>query len=72
MLHYYVSDTIKKFYPKKPVKMDSDKRETHSVENNKCIKCGLNFVIDHNGNEFCEANMYCYDVIMFIAINGSI
>lgn len=52
--------------------MDPDKRKTHNVVNNVCQTCGLNFVIDHLGNEFCEANMFCSDVVMFIAISGKL
>lgn len=66
------TETLKKFFPKKPIKMDPEKRKSHTVSNNKCEKCGLNFVIDHIGNEYCEVNMFCEDVVMIIAINGEL
>lgn len=62
------SETLKNFFPKKPIKMDLEKRKSHKISNNKCEICGLKFVTDHSGNEFCEADMFCEDVVMFIAI----
>lgn len=65
-------ETLKKFFPKKPIKMNQEKRKSHKVSNNQCEVCGLNFVTDHLNNEFCEADMFCDDVVMIIAISGSL